>query len=127
MFEKLKDVEARYEEINRRVSDPEVISDNQLYKTLMREYKNLTPIVDKYREYAKAKDSFDEAKSLLDEGGLDKDFREIVQEQYDQGREDIEKTSEELKILLLPRDPNDDKSVIIEIRDRKSTRLNSSH
>ena len=116
MFDKLKAVEDRYEDINQKLMDPAVISDNEKYRNYMKEYKSLTPIVEKYREYRKAKDAFEEAKELLDEGGLDRDFREIVEEQYKTSQQEIEVISEELKILLLPKDPNDDKSVIMEIR-----------
>lgn len=116
MFDKLQAVEERYEDINQKLMDPAVISDNEKYKNLMREYKNLTPIVEKYREYAKAKESFAEAKELLDEGGLDREFKEIVEEQYKTSQEEIQRFSEELKILLLPKDPNDDKNVVMEIR-----------
>jgi len=116
MLEKLQDVENRYQEINHKLMDPTVISNNELYKNLMREYKNLTPIVEKYREYLKAHEAYEEARELLEEGGLDKDFREMVQEQLVTGKEDEERFAEELKILLLPKDPNDDKNVIVEIR-----------
>ena len=75
----------------------------------MQEAKHLTPVVEKYREYKKVNADFEEAQALLGEGGLDKDFREMVQEQFEQSRDDLEKIKEELKILLLPRDPNDDK------------------
>ena len=116
MFEKLKNVEDRYEEINNRLMDPAVVGDNEQYKNLMKEYKNLTPIVEKYREYTGVKKTLDEAKSLLDEGGMEKDFREMVEEEYAESKEKIETISEELKILLLPKDPNDEKNVIVEIR-----------
>lgn len=116
MFEKLSSVEERYEDISTRLSDPAVISDNEKYRSLMKEYKNLTPIVEKYREYRKACASHEEAAELLEEGGLDRDFREIVEEQYRESQEKMDRTGEELKILLLPKDPNDDKNVIMEIR-----------
>ena len=116
MLEKLKAIDDRYEAINQELMDPAVIADNGKYTDLMREHKKLTPVVEKYREYRKAQESFDEAKAMLDEGGLDKDFKAIVQEQYDESREAMEKVSEELKVLLLPQDPNDDKNVIVEIR-----------
>lgn len=116
MFEKLSSVEERYEDISTRLSDPAVISDNEKYRSLMKEYKNLTPIVEKYREYRKACASHEEAAELLEEGGLERDFREIVEEQYRESQEEMDRTGEELKILLLPKDPNDDKNVIMEIR-----------
>ncbi len=116
MFEQLEFTEKRYEEINQKLMDPAVVSDNQQYVSLMKEYKNLTPIVGKYREYAKAKADFEEAKALLDEGGLDKDFKEIVQEEFETNKELLSTLEEEMKILLLPKDPNDDRNVIVEIR-----------
>jgi peptide chain release factor 1 len=116
MFDKLDLTEKRYEEINQKLMDPNVINDNNQYRDLMKEYKSLTPIVEKYREYRAAKDSFEEAKSMLEEGGLDKDFKEVVQEEYDTCKQKMADYGEELKILLLPKDPNDDKNVIVEIR-----------
>ena len=116
MFDKLKDVEAKYNEISERLTDPAVVTDQEMYKKLMREHKQLTPIVDKLHEYEAAKNDYDEAKGLLDEGGLDKDFKEMVEEQMLSSKSEVDRISEEIKILLLPRDPNDDKNVIIEIR-----------
>ncbi|MBR5495935.1 MAG: peptide chain release factor 1 [Oscillospiraceae bacterium] len=116
MFDKLILTEQRYDEINESLMDPDVINDQEQYRSLMKEYKVLTPIIEKYREYKSNKDAFEEAKMMLEEGGLDKDFKEIVQEQYDESKENIEKLTEEIKILLLPRDENDDKNVIVEIR-----------
>lgn len=116
MFDKLKAVEERFEEIGNLLLDPEVVNNNETYKKLMKEYKQLTPIVDKYREYCAAKKSENEAKQLLDAGGLDRDFKELVEEEYETVRADIERTQEELKILLLPKDENDDRNVIVEIR-----------
>ena len=116
MFEKLAAMEVKYDEISEKLSQPEVISDNKLYAQLMKEYKNLTPIIEKFREYKKAQAAFDEAKELLDGGGLDKDFREMAQSEYEDSKEAMEEISQQLKVLLLPKDPNDDKNVIIEIR-----------
>lgn len=116
MFEKLKLMVDKYNEINQKLVDPEVINDNEQYKNLMKEYKNLTPIVEKFQEYIISKNTFDESKDLLDAGGMDRDFKEMVQSEYDESKEKIEKITEELKILLLPKDPNDSKNVIIEIR-----------
>lgn len=116
MFEKLLLMEKKYEEISVRLSDPDVIGDNKLYTQLMRDYKYMTPIIDKFREYKKAKNSFDEAKELLDGGGLDNDFKEMAQEELVSSKNQIEQIVNELKILLLPKDPNDDKNVVIEIR-----------
>ena len=116
MFDKLSAVEQRFEEVASELMKPETVMDNELYKKLMKEHKQLTPIVEKYREYKDAKAAEEEARMLLDEGGLDKDFKELVEEEFVEAKEKIEQIGEELKILLLPKDPNDDKNVIVEIR-----------
>ena len=116
MFDKLLKAEQNYEEISDKLTRPEIISDNALYRDLMKEYKNLTPLIEKFREYKKVKESLDEAKELLDEGGLDHDFKEMVQAELEENKEKSVVLMEELKVLLLPKDPNDDKSVIVEIR-----------
>lgn len=116
MFEKLALMEEKYEEISEKLSDPDIISDNKQYTQLMKEYKNMTPIIEKYREYKKAEASFSEAKELIDAGGLDRDFKEMAQTELEESKEAMEKCTQDLKVLLLPKDPNDDKNVIIEIR-----------
>ena len=116
MLDKLAAIEEKFEQINAQLFDPEVISDIDKYKKLMQESKHLTPVVEKYREYKTAQKNYDEAKSLIDGGGLDRDFRDMALEEMEESSAIIEKTKEELKILLLPRDPNDDKNVIVEIR-----------
>ncbi|MBE6865460.1 MAG: peptide chain release factor 1 [Ruminococcaceae bacterium] len=116
MFDKLVEVKRRYEEINQLLMDPSVINDNTRYRNLMKEYKNLTPLIEKFDQYTQAKENFEEAKMMLEEGGLEPDFKEMVQMQYDESKEQIEEYSQELKILLLPKDENDDRNVIIEIR-----------
>lgn len=116
MFEKLELTEKKYMEISEKLTDIAVINDNNLYKQLMREFKHLTPVVEKYREYRVVKASFEDAHETLESGGLDRDFKEMVQLEYDESREGMERILGELKILLLPKDPNDDKNVIIEIR-----------
>lgn len=116
MLDKLKNVEERYEKLNSELFDPDVVSDMDKYTALMKEVKNLTPIVEKYREYIKADNAVNEAKEMLDGGGLDRDFQEMVRQEYEDERIHRETCVEELKILLLPKDPNDDKNVIVEIR-----------
>ena len=116
MFSRLETTEKRYEEINKDLCDPNIISDQNTYKSLMKEYKNLSPIVEKYREYKKAEKNLSEAKEILSESGLDKELREMAEIEMETAKEDIERISDELKILLLPKDPNDDRNVIIEIR-----------
>lgn len=116
MIEKVRLMEQRYNELSNKLSEPGIADDQKLFTDLMKEFKNLTPVVEKYREYEKAANSFNEAKELLEAGGMDKDFKEMVQSEFDESKKDMEKFSGELTILLLPKDPNDDKSVIIEIR-----------
>ena len=116
MFDNLTVFEDRYEEITQILYDPDVVSDPKQYAELMKEHKNIAPIVEKYREYKKADETLNEAKTLLAEGGLDKDFREMVEQEMNDAKTQLEVLSDELKILLLPRDPNDDRNVIVEIR-----------
>ncbi|MBQ8378644.1 MAG: PCRF domain-containing protein, partial [Oscillospiraceae bacterium] len=116
MLDKLKNIEDKYNEINEKLMLPETVNNQELYRNYMKEYKELTPLIEKFKEYQKAKESYDEAVELLEAGGLDKDFKEMVQMQYDESKEQIETYTEELKILLLPKDPNDSKNVIVEVR-----------
>ena len=116
MFENLSVFEDRYEEINQKLYDPAVVADPKQYAELMKEHKHITPIVEKYREYKKAEESLEDAKSMLAEGGLDKDFKEMLEEEMQTAKTQIESCGDELRILLLPRDPNDDRNVIVEIR-----------
>ncbi len=116
MTDKLNRLEERYRDINEQLCSPETASDIEKSTVLLKELKSITPVVEKFREYKSNQSSANEAKALLDEGGLDKDFRELVFEEYEQARINIEKNLEELKILLLPKDKNDDKNVIVEIR-----------
>lgn len=116
MTDKLQGIEERYEKINELLCDPDIISNQQEYASLMKEQKNLAPVVEKFKEYKSIEATLNESKQLLDDGGLDRDFKALVQEELEQAKLDIEKCSEELKILLLPKDPNDDKNVIVEIR-----------
>lgn len=116
MTEKLEIMEKRFDEINEKLTDINVINDQEQYKNLMKELKNLTPIIEKYRMYKTARTDYEEAEQMLSDGGLDKDFKEIVQEQYESNKKLMEEYTDELKILLLPKDPDDDRNVIIEIR-----------
>ncbi len=116
MFDKLEVFKKRYDELNGLLYDPEFVTDQEKYRSVMKELKGLTPIVEKYEEYKNAKKAENEAKQLLADGGLDRDFRELVETELNDAREKIEKCSNELKILLLPKDPNDDRNVIVEIR-----------
>ena len=116
MFENLREAEKHYEEIAEQLMNPDVVSDTEKFKSLMKEHKNLTPIIATYRSYRAAEDNLAGAKELLDEGGLDPDMKELAEEEIKTAKGDMEKLAEELKILLLPRDENDDRNVIVEIR-----------
>ncbi len=114
MIEKLKDIERKFNEIEEKLSDPEIISNMEEYKKYTKEYKNLSPVVEKYREYVSYQRDKEDGEEVLSEG--DEDMRELAEEQIKTAKESMEVCFEELRILLLPKDPNDDKNVIIEIR-----------
>lgn len=116
MIEKLKEVEKRYEDISKQLLEPDVYNDQIRYTKLMKEHKMLTPLIEKYREYRSAEDTASEAAQLLSEGGMDPDFKQMVEEELSEAKSKIEQLTEDIKILLLPTDPNDDKNVIVEIR-----------
>ncbi len=116
MFDKLREVKNRFDEINNKLQDPSVVTNADLYRTLMKDYKNLTPLIETYDNYLSAKKAFDDALALLDEGGLDDELKELAVMEYEENKEKIETLTTELKLLLIPKDENDDKSVIIEIR-----------
>ena len=116
MLDKLKKVEERFEDINEKLCRSDVVADLEQYKKLMQELKTLTPIVEEYRRCKAAESDAAEAKALLDAGGLEHEFKEMVLEELDSARERAAESSERRKVLLLPRDPNDDKNVIVEIR-----------
>ena len=116
MFENLSVFENRYEELNMKLYDPAVAADRNLYRDLMKEHKEIEPIVEKYRALKKAEASLEDAEAILNDSEADKELRQMANDEVSAAKSDIESISEELKILLLPRDPNDDRSVIVEIR-----------
>ena len=116
MFDKLQGIEDKLEKINSSLCDPEVVSNQEEYKKLMREAKTLTPIVEKFREYKKANSDLTEAKEMLADSSLDKEFRDMASEEAAEAQKKTEELKEELTVLLLPKDPNDYKNVIVEIR-----------
>ncbi len=115
MLEKLAQIEKRYLEIEESLSNPDVMSDMEAYKKYMKEYKNLLPVVEKYREYKATEADFKDAEEILSVE-TDPEMRMLAEEQRDEAYGKLAPYLEELKILLLPKDPNDDKNVIIEIR-----------
>lgn len=116
MIEKLKEVEKRYDDISEQLLEPDVYNDQARYTKLMKEHKMLTPLIEKYREYKSAEDTISEANQMLSEGGMDADFKQMVEEELSESKLKLEHLIEDIKILLLPTDPNDDKNVIVEIR-----------
>jgi len=112
MFDKLETVEKRYEELTEKISDPEVISRTNEWREYMKEHAEIEPIVQKYREYKRAKQTYEEAKEMLS----DPEMKDLAEEEMLNAKEQMPKIEEELKILLIPKDPDDDKNVICEIR-----------
>ena len=115
MFNKVALIENRYEEINIKLTDPEIISDQEQYTKLMKEYSELTEIVEKFREYKSYKKTIEDSEEMLEEKP-DKELREMIMAEIEQAQAGIEKTTHELKLLMMPKDPNDERNVIIEIR-----------
>lgn len=115
MFDKLEAIENRFEELNMRLADPGVINDQEQYMKLMKEHAELSEIVEKYREYKAYVKALEDAQSMLKENP-DKELEEMIEAEIQEAEEGIERTEKELKILLMPKDPNDEKDVIIEIR-----------
>ena len=114
MFDKLDFILEKYEELSMKVSDPDVIGNQPLWQKHIKEMGEMEPIVNKYREYKKAKESVAEAKEMLEMG--DEELRELAKMEIAEYEDKIPQMEEELKILLLPKDPNDEKNVILEVR-----------
>lgn len=115
MFEKIEIFDKRYSELSQRLYEPSVAADPEQYQKTMKELKSIEEIVLTYREYKQAVKSQDESIEILEESG-DSDLKELAQLELDGAKQNIEKLSEKLKILLLPKDPNDERNVIVEIR-----------
>ena len=115
MFDRLEDLVRRLEEINIELSDPDTISNQEKYRALMKEQNDLAPIVEKYQEYKKAKDGVEDSLAILEEES-DEEMRELAKEELNECKQLVERCEQELKILMLPKDPNDEKNVIVEIR-----------
>ena len=116
MTDKLEIIDERFSEIGEMLTQPDTVNDTAKYTELMKEYSRLEPICQKYGEYKRAAAENAEARELLKEGGMDEEMHEMVSEQLNTSADDMERLSEELKIMLLPKDPNDEKNVIVEIR-----------
>lgn len=115
MFDKLEALEERFAYLSEKISDPEIISDQDTWRKMCKDHSDLTPIINKYREYKQAKQTISDDKEML-EMGQEKEFEEMIKLELAENEEKLKEISDELKILLLPKDPNDDKNVIMEIR-----------
>lgn len=116
MYDKLDFILEKYEELSLKVSDPEVISDQAVWQKSMKDMAEMEPIVNKYREYKKTVEGLKDTKEMLGDGSMDEELRELAKLELAELEEKEESLSGELKILLLPKDPNDDKNVILEVR-----------
>ena len=116
MLEKLKLTEEKYNDIAEKLMNPDIINDTKAYASYMKEYKNLTPIVEKYKEYCKILSDKTDAEEILADKSTDEEMRELAEAEIEEAKPKLEEITEELKVMLLPKDPNDDKNVIIEIR-----------
>ena len=112
MFEKLEAVEKRYEELTKLIADPDVIANQAEWQKLMKEHASIEDVVAKFREYKKVKKAMDEAEELMQ----DQDMKDLAEEEYYSSKEQLPKIEEELKLLLIPKDPDDDRNIICEIR-----------
>lgn len=115
MFDKLEDTERRFEELQAELSEPTVTNDTARFRKLMKEQNDLGEVVGAYREYKQAKRNIEDSLAMLEEEN-DEEMRELAKEELAQGKADVERLEQRLKILLLPKDPNDEKNVIVEIR-----------
>lgn len=115
MFDKLEDLLRKFEEIMNELSEPSVAENQERFRSLMKEQSDLTPIVNSYKEYKKCNQDIEDSLAMLDEES-DEDMREMLKEELAEAKKRVEELEHELKILLLPKDPNDDKNVIVEIR-----------
>ena len=116
MFQKLDAVEKRFEELTQKISDPDVIANQAEWRELMKEHAELEPIVEKYREYKRVQKSFEEAKEMTEDPTLDKELKDLAEVEMMEAKEKLPEIEEEIKVLLLPKDKDDDKNVICEIR-----------
>ena len=116
LFSQMEAVSHRFEELSIRLNQPETAADPALFRRLMQEYHELEPVVDAYRKLDTAKDHLEQAKALLEGETLDADFKEMVQQEVSEKSQDVAELENNLKILLLPKDANDEKSVILELR-----------
>ena len=116
MFSRLEIFDKRYSELEKRMYEPDVVGDPAVYREVMKEYASIEPVVKKYREYKALKETIADSLAILDDAESDEELRELASAELDEAKRAVPAMEEELKILLLPKDPNDDRSVIVEIR-----------
>ena len=116
MFSRLAIFDKRYNELEKRMYEPDVVSDPDRYREVMREYTSIEPVVKKYREYRNAQQTIEDSLMILDDASSDDELRELASIELDDAKRQLPELEEELKILLLPKDPNDERNVIVEIR-----------
>ncbi len=114
MFDRLDQLEARYEELGLQLSDPKIVNDQENYRKVAKQHRDMEPTVEKFREYRKLRNAIADAKAMLAES--DPDLREMAQAELAELEPRLATTEEELKVLLLPKDPNDDKNIVLELR-----------
>ena len=116
MFSRLEIFDKRYNELERRMYEPDVVSDPEAYQKVMREHSSIEPVVHKYREYKRAQETIADSLTILEDSSADAELRQLASLELDEAKRSLPALEEELKILLLPKDPNDERNVIVEIR-----------
>ena len=116
IFKKLERADDRFREIEQMITLPHIVSNNKEYSKLMKEYKSLTPVIEKYREYRQVEKELADADEMMHDASIELELRELAEEEYKEHKENLATLFEELRILLIPRDPNDDRNVVVEIR-----------
>ena len=114
MFDRLEQMNARYEELSRQLSDPELVNDQKKFQAAAKQHRDLEPVIEKYREHRRVSSQIAEAKAML--GESDPEIKAMAQEELASLEPRLEPIEEALKVMLLPKDPNDDKNIIIELR-----------
>jgi len=115
MFDRLAELETKFEELSQAISNPDVIADQNRWRILMKEHSDLSPIIESYRDYKETMQNIDDAKEMIEESD-DEELRQLAKEELKENQDKLEEVTQNLKLQLLPKDPNDDKNVIVEIR-----------
>jgi len=116
MFSRIEIFDKRYSELNKKIYEPSIAANVEEYQKIMKEIRDIEPLVEKYREYKQAKQTIEDSLEILNDSSSDSEFKELAQMELDESKKRVEVLEDELKILLLPKDPNDERNVIVEIR-----------